>query len=594
MSDDTTDRRMGAWSVFAELAGGDESYKASSSAQDSSRTTAASPHRGEEAEAEEGNPAPGGSGFSLRSSLGTVIRSRFTQGPSSAHSSSAISSSSSPGPRGRLESRTTSVGWDLEHGSRASGISSARSRSKGDSPNGSPTRPSTASFLHPEDNSSSGFLVSSPPALQGDLWLGAGSSIGSSLNLLDESTTAIATASSRRHALSPTQESDEEDGTNSSHHLSPRATPRARTVPFETSTTSASSPVAAAFPPSPSSPQRATPSGPSPPQTQTRISHIFPFPSPTLASSHHPSFPSSARTPASVPPAVFTKQSPPISWYQQDRFGLTRPHADVLKCATAYFLASLWTFTPALNRLLPNPTGAQCVEASSHCYIERFRKSDRSPYSLVATIAVYYNPAKSVGAMLEADRFCLAVSLFVSVISLAAVGTLRAADAAGSEAGDWAALFFWMVSRPSADSVANGKAYPLFSRQGGAVGILAWLKSWVGKASFNVSSLYLSRFSLTLTDDTMLPSSIRQQPLWASSSCQLSSSKKAAFRAFSKPFSSSSSARPSPILFASVFGPTPRPPSSNPISTARLLRSRRSSLSSPKHFSSTTWRWPLR
>lgn len=79
---------------------------------------------------------------------------------------------------------------------------------------------------------------------------------------------------------------------------------------------------------------------------------------------------------------------------------------------------------------------------------------------------MYYNPAKSVGAMIEADLFCLFISLFTSLISLAAVGTLKAADAADSEAGDWLALFFWL---------------------GGAVSVLAWLKNWVGKASFNVS-----------------------------------------------------------------------------------------------------------
>ena len=70
--------------------------------------------------------------------------------------------------------------------------------------------------------------------------------------------------------------------------------------------------------------------------------------------------------------------------------------------------------------------------------------------------------------MIEADLFCLFISLFTSLISLAAVGTLKAADAANSEAGDWLALFFWL---------------------GGACSVLAWLKNWVGKGSFNVSPL---------------------------------------------------------------------------------------------------------
>jgi hypothetical protein len=85
---------------------------------------------------------------------------------------------------------------------------------------------------------------------------------------------------------------------------------------------------------------------------------------------------------------------------------------------------------------------------------------------MVATISVYYNPAKSVGAMIEADLFCCFIACFTSLVSLAAVGTLKAADAAESEVGDWLALFFWL---------------------GGAVSVLAWLKNWVGKGSFNVS-----------------------------------------------------------------------------------------------------------
>lgn len=85
---------------------------------------------------------------------------------------------------------------------------------------------------------------------------------------------------------------------------------------------------------------------------------------------------------------------------------------------------------------------------------------------MVATIAVYYNPAKSIGGMIESDLFCLFVSLFSSLVSLAAVGTLKAADAAGSELGDWAALFFWM---------------------GGACAVLAWVKNWLGKPSFGTA-----------------------------------------------------------------------------------------------------------
>ncbi|CED83992.1 Predicted membrane protein [Phaffia rhodozyma] len=142
-----------------------------------------------------------------------------------------------------------------------------------------------------------------------------------------------------------------------------------------------------------------------------------------------------------LPPKPLPKKDN-VRWWRKTMMGFSRQEVDVTKCAIAYFLASLFTFNEKLNSWLPNASNAH----------------------MIATIAVYYNPAKSVGAMVEADLFCVFVSAFSSLISLAAVGTIKAADAAGSQAGDWAALFFWM---------------------GGACAIMAWLKSWVGKPTFN-------------------------------------------------------------------------------------------------------------
>lgn len=116
---------------------------------------------------------------------------------------------------------------------------------------------------------------------------------------------------------------------------------------------------------------------------------------------------------------------------KKSMLGLSRQQLDVLKCATAYTLASLFTFNSRLNSLLPSPSSAQYVSSRLRYFCrETPRLNPLLPLpfllmplpslcivnflhlrSMVATIAVYYNPAKSVGAMIEADM------LYVSVCS---------------------------------------------------------------------------------------------------------------------------------------------------------------------------------
>ncbi|KAI9437537.1 Fusaric acid resistance protein-like-domain-containing protein [Lactarius indigo] len=70
-------------------------------------------------------------------------------------------------------------------------------------------------------------------------------------------------------------------------------------------------------------------------------------------------------------------------------------YRNILKCSLAYFLGSLFTYYAPLSRLIVELTqdgpGEKYPSAAGH---------------MVATVAVYYNPAKTIGGMLEADIYC--------------------------------------------------------------------------------------------------------------------------------------------------------------------------------------------
>ncbi|KAH8825581.1 hypothetical protein DL96DRAFT_1711406 [Flagelloscypha sp. PMI_526] len=86
-------------------------------------------------------------------------------------------------------------------------------------------------------------------------------------------------------------------------------------------------------------------------------------------------------------------------------------YKNVLKCSVAYLLASLFTFIPALSLLIHDLTPWMD---------DKERKASASAH-MVATVAVYFNPAKTLGGMVEADAFCfigLVYSVIISLLSL--------------------------------------------------------------------------------------------------------------------------------------------------------------------------------
>lgn len=89
------------------------------------------------------------------------------------------------------------------------------------------------------------------------------------------------------------------------------------------------------------------------------------------------------------------------SKFQNEHLTLSHKQKMALKCSFAYTIGSLFTFVPALNAL----TG---THIASH---------------MAATVTVFFNPAKSVGGMVEAAGFGWLYTFAALTLSLASMYT---------------------------------------------------------------------------------------------------------------------------------------------------------------------------
>jgi hypothetical protein len=82
---------------------------------------------------------------------------------------------------------------------------------------------------------------------------------------------------------------------------------------------------------------------------------------------------------------------------------------NVLKCSTAYLIASLFTFSQPLAELIGMPLDVEGPVSNGHFIasmcLTSFNRSFVPKWIYMTAIAVYYNPAKDIGAMIEADLF---------------------------------------------------------------------------------------------------------------------------------------------------------------------------------------------
>ncbi|KAH8116610.1 Fusaric acid resistance protein-like-domain-containing protein [Phellopilus nigrolimitatus] len=129
-------------------------------------------------------------------------------------------------------------------------------------------------------------------------------------------------------------------------------------------------------------------------------------------------------------------------------------YRNILKCAVAYFIASLFTFVPPLSHLIGDITsdGSKIPSPSGH---------------MVATVAVYFNPAKTYGAMLEADLFCLFGLAWAAFVGLGSMG-----------------MFWWIDVKPGWEWLAD---LVVIVWIGLGMTAVAWMKVWMAKPTFNTA-----------------------------------------------------------------------------------------------------------
>ncbi|KAJ7162250.1 Fusaric acid resistance protein-like-domain-containing protein [Mycena filopes] len=131
-------------------------------------------------------------------------------------------------------------------------------------------------------------------------------------------------------------------------------------------------------------------------------------------------------------------------------------YQNILKCAIAYFIASLFTFSPYLSTFISDLT----------TYGDGERRPSPSGH-MVATVAVYFMPARSMGSMVEADLFCfmgLVYSAFVCLSSMT--------------------VFWWLETKPGWEWLAD---FLVIVWIGVSMSALAWMKVWMASPSFNTA-----------------------------------------------------------------------------------------------------------
>lgn len=145
------------------------------------------------------------------------------------------------------------------------------------------------------------------------------------------------------------------------------------------------------------------------------------------------------------------------AWIWAHQFFTSEPGIGVLKCSLAYFLGSLATFIPAISAFLGHQEGKH----------------------LVATVTVYFHPARSQGSMFRALicallAFCY--SAFLSITSMLVENYFQ--DTLGLDAA--------------------GHALVLIVFCGGGLGFVGWTKQRLGDPLVNVACSLTALSTITI------------------------------------------------------------------------------------------------
>ncbi|KAJ2918023.1 hypothetical protein MD484_g2384, partial [Candolleomyces efflorescens] len=144
----------------------------------------------------------------------------------------------------------------------------------------------------------------------------------------------------------------------------------------------------------------------------------------------------------------FTSLFPPLSV----------AYRNMLKCAIAYFIASLFTFEPHLSTLF---SGLVSYKNTGE------KRLPLPSGHMVATIAVYFNPAKTMGAMIEADLFVLMGLIYSAVVCMGSM-----------------AMYWWLELKPGWEWLADAIVLAWI---GISMSVVAFFKVWMNNPSFNTA-----------------------------------------------------------------------------------------------------------
>lgn len=144
---------------------------------------------------------------------------------------------------------------------------------------------------------------------------------------------------------------------------------------------------------------------------------------------------------------------------------------NVFKCAVAYLLASLFTFSPYLSGFFsdistsgpgnsrPSPTGHMIASMYALTLVSFWL------FCSIICSAVYYNPAKTIGGMMEADSYCSIAFLYAAFVCLGSMSMFWSLEVLpGWEWLGDALVILWV---------------------GISMWGLTWMKVWMAKPTFN-------------------------------------------------------------------------------------------------------------
>ncbi|KAJ7467034.1 Fusaric acid resistance protein-like-domain-containing protein [Mycena latifolia] len=162
-------------------------------------------------------------------------------------------------------------------------------------------------------------------------------------------------------------------------------------------------------------------------------------------------------TTSSTITASSVDEPPSTRWFSPQRLP-TVPllYRNIFKCAVAYFIASLFTFSPYLSSFISDLT----------TYGDGERRPSPSGH-MVATVAVYFNPAKTMGGMVEADLYCFMGLMFSAFVCLSSM-----------------TMFWWLETKPGWEWLADILVIVWI---GVSMSIVAWMKVWMASPSFNTA-----------------------------------------------------------------------------------------------------------